>query len=92
MDEQQFWYLVNNQSKWSAEYRKQGQIQEDICRIINRKQKGKGSLLLKKNIINDLKSTLYADEITINETPSKTGFEVHWRGKSYSLPSVYTSR
>lgn len=90
MDNETFWYICNNQRKWADEYRKEEAIRREIRKIINRKFIGKGGDTLKANIINDLKSSLYADEITITENPSGKGFDVLWRGEYYSLPSLNT--
>lgn len=88
MDNERFLYLVNNQRKWADEYKKQNSIRREIRKIINRKQIGKGGAELKSNILNDLKSSLYGDEITITENLSRKVFDVHWRGECYSLPAL----
>jgi hypothetical protein len=88
MDNEQFRYICNNQRKWANDFRKKQSIRREIRKIINRKQKGKGGEELKANIINDLKSSLYADEITITENPSGKVFDVRWRGECYSLPAL----
>lgn len=88
MDNERFWYICSNQRKWANDSRKKQSIRREIRKIINRKQKGKGGAELKANIINDLKSSLYADEITITENPSSKVFDVRWRGECYSLPAL----
>lgn len=89
MDNETFWYICNNQRKWSQEYRTQQSIRKEIRKIINRKFIGKGGNELKANILNDLKSSLYADELTITENLAKKEFEVRWRGECYSIPAQY---
>lgn len=90
MDKETFIYLCNNQRKWGEEYRKNQSIRKEIRKIINRKQIGRGGAELRANIINDLKASLYADEITITANHEGNGFDVRWRGECYSLPLLNT--
>lgn len=85
MDNKTFWYICNNQRKLSEEYRTQQIIRKEIRKIINRKFLRRNEF--KVNILNDLKSSLYADELTITEDLANKVFEVRWRGECYSIPA-----
>lgn len=88
MDNERFWFIVNNQRKWAQEYREKQSIRKEIRKIINRKQKGKGGDILKANILKDLQTSLYANEITIVENPSGKEFEVRFLGEVHSIPAL----
>lgn len=90
MDNDTFWYICNNQRKWADEYNKQQSIRKEIRKIINRKHVGRGGAELKANILNDLKSSLYNNEITIVENPSGKGFDVRFFGELHSIPKLNT--
>ena len=90
MNNETFWYICNNQRKWADEYRKQQSIRKEIRKIINRKFVGRGGDILKANILNDLKNSLYKDEITITENHEGKGFDVRFLGELHSLPKPNT--
>lgn len=88
MDNEQFLNICNNQQKWANEYRKQQSIRKEIRKIINRKQIGRGGLEIKANILIDLKSSLYINEITIVENPSSNDFDIRFFGEHHTLPAL----
>lgn len=73
MDEETFWYICRNQHRWREDYKVKSQFRDEVRKIINRKQRGKGGLHLKENILADLKKTLFPNEVDITENPVGSG-------------------
>lgn len=82
MDNEYFLYLINNQSKWADEYRRQNEIRKDIIKIISRKYRSKGENTEAEIKENFLKS-YYIDEIEIIENPLGKGFQVRYFDELY---------
>ena len=82
MDNEYFLYLINNQSKWAEEYRRQNEIRKDIIKIISRKYRSKGENTeaeIKENFL----KTYYIDQLTFIENPSGKGFRVQYFDEIY---------
>ena len=88
MDDERFWYICNSQRKWAEEFSKHRTRRAEARKIINRKQVGKGGAELKANILNDLRNSLFKDEITITKNLEGDGFDVVWLGEHHSLPPL----
>lgn len=73
MDKETFWNICRCQPEWGELYRRKQMFRHEVRKIIDRKQKGKGGVGLKENILRDLKSTLFPEEIEIIEDPEVVG-------------------
>jgi hypothetical protein len=74
MDNKMFQYLLQNQNKWSEEYRRQEVERENIRRILNRKfisKQAKSGDWIKEELIKSLK----VGELELIENLAGKGFD-----------------